>query len=84
MIDRGIARDEYCCCNEAGEAIGVVDERFAFTDAGKKHCAGLCGRHRFLPSARFCTWKFAAEVQGASSGDAVLQRLSRCSSSEPT
>jgi len=24
MIDRGIARDEYCCCNEGGEAIGVV------------------------------------------------------------
>jgi aminomethyltransferase len=24
MIDRGIARDQYCCCNEAGEAIGVV------------------------------------------------------------
>jgi len=24
MIDRGIARDEYCCCNEAGETIGVV------------------------------------------------------------
>ena len=24
MIDRGIARDEYCCCNEAGDAIGVV------------------------------------------------------------
>ena len=24
MIDRGIARDEYCCCNEAGEAIGAV------------------------------------------------------------
>jgi aminomethyltransferase len=24
MIDRGIARDEYCCCNEAGEAVGVV------------------------------------------------------------
>ena len=24
MIDRGIARDEYYCCNEAGEAIGVV------------------------------------------------------------
>jgi aminomethyltransferase len=24
MIDRGIARDEYCCCNEAGEKIGVV------------------------------------------------------------
>jgi len=24
MIDRGIARDEYCCCSEAGEAIGVV------------------------------------------------------------
>jgi len=24
MIDRGIARDEYCCCNEAGERIGVV------------------------------------------------------------
>ena len=24
MIDRGIARDEYCCCNEAGEIIGVV------------------------------------------------------------
>jgi aminomethyltransferase len=24
MIDRGIARDQYCCCNDAGEAIGVV------------------------------------------------------------
>jgi aminomethyltransferase len=24
MLDRGIARDEYCCCNESGEAIGVV------------------------------------------------------------
>jgi aminomethyltransferase len=24
MIDRGIARDEYRCCNEAGQAIGVV------------------------------------------------------------
>jgi aminomethyltransferase len=24
MIDRGIARDEYCCCNEAGEPIGVI------------------------------------------------------------
>src|SRR5881394_1570286 len=24
MIDRAIARDEYCCCNEAGDAIGVV------------------------------------------------------------
>ena len=24
MIDRGIARDEYRCCNEAGDAIGVI------------------------------------------------------------
>jgi aminomethyltransferase len=24
MIERGIARDEYCCCNEADEKIGVV------------------------------------------------------------
>jgi len=24
MIDRGIARDEYCCCNEAGQPVGVV------------------------------------------------------------
>jgi aminomethyltransferase len=24
MIDRGIARDEYCCCNAAGEPVGVV------------------------------------------------------------
>ena len=24
MIDRGIARDEYCCCNESGEVIGVI------------------------------------------------------------
>src|SRR5579863_801694 len=24
MVDRGIARDEYCCCNEIGEVIGVV------------------------------------------------------------
>jgi len=24
MVDRGIARDEYCCCNENGDVIGVV------------------------------------------------------------
>jgi aminomethyltransferase len=24
MVDRGIARDEYCCLNEAGERIGVI------------------------------------------------------------
>ncbi|HEY2820518.1 MAG TPA: glycine cleavage system aminomethyltransferase GcvT [Candidatus Acidoferrum sp.] len=24
MIDRGIARDEYCCCSESGDAIGVI------------------------------------------------------------
>jgi aminomethyltransferase len=24
MVERGIARDGYCCCNEAGKAIGVV------------------------------------------------------------
>ncbi len=24
MIERGIARDGYCCCNEAGQAVGVV------------------------------------------------------------
>jgi len=24
MVDRGIARDEYCCCDEGGEVIGVV------------------------------------------------------------
>src|SRR5690348_4228928 len=24
MVDRGIARDEYCCCNESGAVIGVV------------------------------------------------------------
>jgi aminomethyltransferase len=24
MVDRGIARDEYCCCDESGDAIGVV------------------------------------------------------------
>jgi aminomethyltransferase len=24
MVDRGIARDEYCCCNESGQPIGVV------------------------------------------------------------
>ena len=24
MVDRGIARDEYCCCNEAGKPVGVV------------------------------------------------------------
>jgi aminomethyltransferase len=24
MVDRGIARDEYCCCNESGEVIGFV------------------------------------------------------------
>src|SRR5882724_8447486 len=24
MIDRGIARDEYCCCSKTGEAVGVI------------------------------------------------------------
>jgi aminomethyltransferase len=24
MVDRGIARDEYCCCSESGEVIGVI------------------------------------------------------------
>jgi len=24
MVERGIARDEYCCCNETGEKIGVI------------------------------------------------------------
>jgi aminomethyltransferase len=24
MVERGIARDGYCCCNEAGEPVGVV------------------------------------------------------------
>jgi len=24
MVDRGIARDEHCCCNESGEVIGIV------------------------------------------------------------
>lgn len=24
MLDRGIARDEYCCCSDAGRAIGVI------------------------------------------------------------
>jgi aminomethyltransferase len=24
MVDRGIARDEYCCCSESGDAIGVI------------------------------------------------------------
>jgi aminomethyltransferase len=24
MIDRGIARDEYCCCNEAGARVGAI------------------------------------------------------------
>jgi aminomethyltransferase len=24
MVDRGIARDEYCCCSENGDVIGVV------------------------------------------------------------
>jgi aminomethyltransferase len=24
MVDRGIARDQYCCCNEAGDVIGMI------------------------------------------------------------
>ncbi|HEY2545065.1 MAG TPA: glycine cleavage system aminomethyltransferase GcvT [Candidatus Acidoferrum sp.] len=24
MVDRGIARDEYCCCDESGQVIGVI------------------------------------------------------------
>jgi aminomethyltransferase len=24
MVERGIARDDYCCCDEVGQAIGVV------------------------------------------------------------
>jgi glycine cleavage system T protein (aminomethyltransferase) len=35
MIDRGIARDEYRCCNEAGEAIGVVTSGSPSPTTGK-------------------------------------------------
>ena len=35
MIDRGIARDEYCCANEAGERIGVVTSGSPFPTLGK-------------------------------------------------
>jgi aminomethyltransferase len=24
MVERGVARDGYCCCNEAGETVGVI------------------------------------------------------------
>jgi len=35
MIERGIARDEYCCCNEAGEKIGVVTSGSPSPTSGK-------------------------------------------------
>jgi glycine cleavage system T protein (aminomethyltransferase) len=35
MIDRGIARDEYCCCNEAGDVIGVVTSGSPSPSLGK-------------------------------------------------
>ena len=35
MIDRGIARDEYCCCNDAGERVGVVTSGSPSPTSGK-------------------------------------------------
>src|SRR2546421_11847116 len=36
MVDRGIARDEYCCSNEACEAIGVGTRGAPSTTPSKK------------------------------------------------
>jgi len=35
MIDRGIARDEYCCSNDAGERVGVVTSGSPSPTSGK-------------------------------------------------
>src|ERR1700723_665164 len=36
MIDRGIARDEYCCCSESGDAIGMITSGSPSPTLGKK------------------------------------------------
>ena len=73
MVDRGIARDEYCCCNESGDADRRDHERIAFADAGEEHRAGLCaaadvgGRHDDIGGDS------GQQIQGESCSDSVLQ-----------
>ena len=59
MVERGIARDEYRCCNEAGEAIGVITSGSPSPTLGKNIAlAYVPPRWRRL--GRRSTWKFAA------------------------
>jgi len=41
MIDRGIARHEYACCNEAGEVIGVITSGSPSPTLGQKYRARI-------------------------------------------
>jgi len=81
MVDRGIARDRYCCCNEAGDAIGEVTSGSPSPTLGKKHCAGLCAAGVFCGGHGSVRGDSRAEVQGAGGPDAVLQAAEESSGS---
>ena len=73
MVDRGIARDGYRCCDEAGEPIGRVTSGSPSPTLGKEYRAGLCAAlDAALGHGVLCRYS-RAEVQGAGRSYTFLQ-----------